>query len=502
MILLGTYLGKKEESESSVESTKEDEKVESLSVEPNSAEEAMLKLIKTLPNGSARKRLEETTKEEIQKEAMKRVQDAAIAKLIGSKATETDGYFQFTDEQLNFIAENYGATNFGKLIPMLAAYSKSGKMVLDFDAIYYLASGLKPIIHPDGTIRVVNLIDLEQSVWMTMESGIPFVVRNKESGKTKVITKEYLESMSIEGGADTFLEKASKYDRLKDIVEKKFLPMEKEFESMKNLRDELEKLKTENETLRASASASTELEELRNKNEEIKELAKKATEQLKKRVSELEGEISTLKESNQEAHTPLDNMQSQKTNITNAKDEEQKAKSAIEKKEMPSKNNENGAAAITSQELQRQRVEFIKLISSYFKNERNNLSGGVLAEIGLVSVSRNKTNNNLELLFSYSAKDNLYRFVVGANALSEKAMPRFQSYAFLDKESEQVYTGKGFTVSLEEKEYVPCKKTVLLPFKKLKKEFEDKDLKLIQEKINNKDTMSMLMLTPGEFFDV
>ena len=105
MILLGIYLGKREESESSAESTEDDEKVDSSSVEPNSAEEAMLKLIKTLPNGSARKRLEETSKEEIQKEAMKRVQDAAIAKLIGSKATETDGYFQFTDEQLNFIAE-------------------------------------------------------------------------------------------------------------------------------------------------------------------------------------------------------------------------------------------------------------------------------------------------------------------------------------------------------------------------------------------------------------
>ena len=273
-----------------------------------------------------------------------------------------DGEIALTKEQAEKFSREYAETSYGNLIPAAAAFTKSGKMRIDFNTIYYLKSKLRPIITPQGDVRVIDLLTLQEHIGLLVEKNIPFLYVDPDTGAHKVFKKEDLEKFTINKSFDEIIDDSKKLSQLQELVKAKYMPAFQENEKLKNMlseksesSDESEKLKTEIAHLK---------KELQQSKESSIELAKKTKNKLleqKERIAELESMLEQqdkepLKQKPEQVSVEKTKPETikqkenrpRKINVGSGDSSQEKKDDEKIKKEEFSKSNKNESRAITA----------------------------------------------------------------------------------------------------------------------------------------------------------
>lgn len=177
-----------------------------------------------------------------------------------------EGEVALSDEMLQRIADSYENTSFSWLIPAATGFTESGKMTIPFSTFAYLSSEMKPVIQPNGDVKIVNLLSLEESINICLEAGTPFLVKDPKLKLVKKYTKEDAErlihnfdselSKMLDEEKEKSEQRLEKINDLEKSIEKKYAPASKELDKLKKAHD---KLVVENSSNKSDALSALEL---------------------------------------------------------------------------------------------------------------------------------------------------------------------------------------------------------------------------------------------------
>lgn len=113
------------------------------------------------------------------------------------KNNDTHDSIILSDEVLELAQEAAEKKLGRKVASLIRRVDKNGRIILDMAAINFITGKHSPIIMPDGTIRVLNFLTIEEEIELAFEDGKPFFVINKKN-QIRKISVEDLEKIVIE----------------------------------------------------------------------------------------------------------------------------------------------------------------------------------------------------------------------------------------------------------------------------------------------------------------
>ena len=394
-----------------------------------------------------------------------------IAKAVNRKVLPKDDEIILSAEMERKMSEEFANASWAWLIPAAVSFSKTGKMRLNFLTLYYLSSKLKPVVLSDGTIRVVNMLELDESINITLDTGTPFLVKNKNTGIVRSITKEMLKGMIIDGSIDEILEKAKNFDFLKKEFNEKYEPLKKNHEQLTEMvkttmESNKKELKKEKDTVRENIAIIEKLVSEKNAlQEEIEKLKKGKNEQLEKEVFQ-EKAISAIPDNNE-------------VNIVSIKNDREKA------------NNSDCS-----------RNAFFKVLLNLVQdNVHTELKQQLVNSIGLLAITKGKSENEVVLFFEediFAAY--LKKWADGFNCDNVNFKLR-TSERYISKESDSnIFLGRVTLVVLTSTVLSISRKIFVTTEHFLKNTEDDNiEVKRAREQIANGETKSVMELLDGRF---
>lgn len=168
------------------------------------------------------------------------------------KNNDTHDSIILSDEVLELAQEAAEKKLGRKVASLIRRVDKNGRIILDMAAINFITGKHSPIIMPDGTIRVLNFLTIEEEIELALNDEKPFFVINRIN-QIRKISIEDLEKIVI-GEEQLLLQKrvsesTSKIEELLK-VNKELVEVNSELESkLIKEKDEANKFKSQAEVL-------------------------------------------------------------------------------------------------------------------------------------------------------------------------------------------------------------------------------------------------------------
>lgn len=137
-------------------------------------------------------------------------------------------------EKENFV-RLFKQTHFAKIAPYIKTISKDGKLRIDHALLFQIVSDFNPVILPDGSIRITNLLSVEENMLLAINHKVPLFIFNAERNDIRRLDNETLQQLIVD---ESTLVDNEKYESLK-----------KNYEILKS---NMKPLATENERLNLS----------------------------------------------------------------------------------------------------------------------------------------------------------------------------------------------------------------------------------------------------------
>ena len=190
------------------------------------------------------------------------------------KNNDTHDSIILSDEVLELAQEAAEKKLGRKVASLIRRVDKNGRIILDMAAINFITGKHSPIIMPDGTIRVLNFLTIEEEIELALNDEKPFFVINKIN-QIRKISIEDLEKIVI-GEEQLLLQKrvSESHSKIEELlkVNKELVEVNSELES------KLIKEKDEANKFKSQAEVLFKLYETKNEDasiEKIKDLAQK-----------------------------------------------------------------------------------------------------------------------------------------------------------------------------------------------------------------------------------
>ena len=111
------------------------------------------------------------------------------------KFDESDHDF-LSDEMINEISKKVKGLD-GRISNFIERVDEDGKIILPFECIDFLAKKHEPLIMPDGSIRVLNLLSFDEELSLALGSNKPIFLYDEKNEKVRKLSMEEIEKCSV-----------------------------------------------------------------------------------------------------------------------------------------------------------------------------------------------------------------------------------------------------------------------------------------------------------------
>ena len=103
------------------------------------------------------------------------------------------GSIVLEEEDLKAISGHLDLKLGSELASMIQRVDEDGNIILGMEALRFITGDNIPLITPSGSIRVLNLLSLEEDILLSIETGKPLFILDKKNNTVKKIEKDELE---------------------------------------------------------------------------------------------------------------------------------------------------------------------------------------------------------------------------------------------------------------------------------------------------------------------
>lgn len=203
-----------------------------------------------------------------------------------------EGDFELTDSHRQLLSQ-YKDSNLSWLIGSSMVVNKRGQLRVPLQRLTMLYTNTKPLVRPDHTVSVSNVISLDEQMELSLLSGKPFYYRSENNGG--LIQKMEPENIRKSLGSVSF-EQMTRWNELSDLFHDQIAVAKDEISQEIGVRDDIiAQLRSEIRALKdASAQSEKHNDEYKAAQEQIR-TSKVLVENLQGKLKQTLSELSELK---------------------------------------------------------------------------------------------------------------------------------------------------------------------------------------------------------------
>ncbi len=137
----------------------------------------------------------------------------------------------------------------GGLAEFIHRIDEDGKIIIPLDALDFITGSHEPLVMPDGSIRVLNLLSLESEILLSLQMQKPIFYIDEKENTVKKLLPKYIEKLTVKSSdvkaIDDSIKLQKEIDTLKEQNRVLFLEQERVDKENISLKDQIKTLEKE-----------------------------------------------------------------------------------------------------------------------------------------------------------------------------------------------------------------------------------------------------------------